>query len=142
MDKEKTKRIAVSGYFDPLHIGHLDLIKRAKKFGDHLIVIVNNDTQAILKKGKAFMPQEERMEIVNSLRGVDEVILSIDEDRTIRKTLEIVKPNIFANGGDRISIEDVPEREICERLGIEMINNLGKKLQSSSDLTGLTEIKK
>jgi len=136
MEERNKKVVAISGYFDPLHIGHLDLINRAKQLGDYLIVIVNNDQQAILKKGKPFMPENERIEIMKALRLVDEVILSIDIDRTICKTLELVKPHIFANGGDRITGR-IPEQDVCERLGVQIINNLGEKLQSSSNLTGL-----
>ena len=136
MADKNSKRVLISGYFDPLHIGHLDLIRRARELGDYLIVVVNTDNQAVLKKGKSFMPEKERVEIMKALRGVDEVILSIDNDRTVRRTLEMVKPDIFANGGDAI-IGFIPEEEICKRLGIQMITNLGGKLQSSSWLTGL-----
>ena len=136
MKEKERKRILISGYFDPLHVGHLDLIAKAKELGDHLIVVVNNDEQAILKKGRSFMPEKERVDILKSLKLVDEVILSIDKDRTIRKTLEMIKPDVFANGGDRID-GIIPEQEVCERLGIEIKNNLGGKLQSSSKLTGL-----
>ena len=134
---ETKKIVAISGYFDPLHIGHIDLIKRARNLGNYLIVIVNSDEQVVLKKGRSFMPQDERIEIMKSLKFVDKVILSIDKDRTVCKTLEMVKPDIFANGGDRIT-ENIPEQEVCDRLGIKMVNNLGEKLQSSSKLTGLS----
>ena len=134
---EKKKIVAISGYFDPLHVGHIDLIKRARNLGNYLIVIVNSDEQVVLKKGRSFMPQDERIEIMKSLKFVDKVILSIDKDRTVCKTLEMVKPDIFANGGDRIT-ENIPEQEVCDRLGIKMVNNLGEKLQSSSKLTGLS----
>src|SRR3989338_9379860 len=131
-------KIAVSGYFDPLHIGHLQLFRLAKKLGGEdgkLIVIVNNDIQAKLKKGRAFIAQEERIEILKELKMVDEIILSLDDDRTVSKTLEMVKPNIFAcsfRKHDRI-----PEQDVCEKLNIKIVNELGEKLQSSSDLTGL-----
>ena len=134
---ETKKIVAISGYFDPLHIGHIDLIKRARNLGNYLIVIVNSDEQVVLKKGRSFMPQDERIEIMKSLKFVDKVILSIDKDRTVCKTLEMVKPDIFANGGDRIT-GNIPEQEVCDRLGIKMVNNLGEKLQSSSKLTGLS----
>jgi len=139
--KNKNKRILISGYFDPFHIGHLDLIKRARKFGNYLIVIVDNDKQARLKKGKAFMPENERVAIMKSIKGVDKVILSIDKDKTSCKTIEMMKPkpDILVNGGDRID-GTIPEQETCERLGIKMINNVGKKLQSSSALTGLNKL--
>jgi len=137
MENRKGKKVvAISGYFDPLHIGHLDLIRRAKKLGDYIVVIVNNDKQTKRKKGLSFMPENERVEIMKSLKLVDVVVLSIDEDRTVNKTLEMIKPDIFANGGDKI-IGRIPEQDVCERLGIEIVNNLGEKLQSSSKLTGL-----
>jgi cytidyltransferase-like protein len=132
--------ICISGYFDPLHIGHLEYIRKAKHYaGDEegkLTVIVNNDDQAILKKGKYFMKCKERMEIVRSIRWVDEVVESFDFDRTVCKTLEQVQPDVFANGGDQTN-ESIPEAEVCHRLGIELLDGLGEKIQSSSWLTGL-----
>lgn len=138
-ETENKKVVAISGYFDPLHIGHLELIEKSKALGDKLIVIVNNDNQCTLKKGKPFMPQEERMEIVKAIKGVDEVFLSIDQDKSVCKSLEAVKPNIFAQGGDRHQ-EEVPETPICKRLGITQVDGMGEKIQSSSDLTGLKGI--
>jgi cytidyltransferase-like protein len=126
------KVIAVSGYFDPLHVGHIEYIQLSKKLGDKLVVILNNDKQAGLKKGKAFMPLEERKKILESLRDVDEVFVSIDDDASICKSLEAVRPDIFAKGGDRF-IEEIPESSICRELGIEMVDGLGKKIQSSSN---------
>jgi len=140
------RRVLVSGYFDPLHVGHLELIERAKKLGDHLIVVVNNDFQAKLKKGKAFMPESERVKIIQALKNVDEVILSVDNDRTICKTLEKIHPDIFANGGftkkEITGGVTIPEGEVCNRLGILMCNDLGEKIQSSSNLTGLIAFEK
>ena len=130
----KMKIVAVSGYFDPLHVGHIDLFELAQKLGDKLVVIVNNNKQTEMKKGKYFMPVEERKKILEALKCVDEVFVSIDEDRSVCKSLEAVHPDIFANGGDRKSLNDVPEYPICQELGIEMIDGLGKKIQSSSEL--------
>src|SRR3989344_6729379 len=113
--------VATSGYFDPVHLGHIEYLKMAKGLGDKLIVIVNNSAQAILKKGYEFMPLNERVEIIKSLKFVDDVFVSIDEDRSVCKSLEAVKPHIFAKGGDRFSSE-IPEAEICERLGIKIIH--------------------
>ncbi len=127
------KIVAVSGYFDPLHIGHIELFKLAKALGDKLIVIVNNDKQTEMKKGKYFMPVEERGKIIQELSCVDEVFISIDEDRTVRQSLQAVKPHIFANGGDRRN-DEIPEAEVCKILGIEIIDGLGSKIQSSSEL--------
>ena len=124
------KTVAVSGYFDPLHVGHVEYFKLAKKLGDRLVVILNNDKQAKLKKGSAFMPQEERKAILEALRDVDEVFLSIDTDSTVCRSLEALKPDIFAKGGDRF-IGEVPETEVCREMGSERVDSLGKKIQSS-----------
>jgi len=132
------KRVAVSGYFDPIHIGHLEYLKLAKKLGDKLVVIVNNNHQCILKKGKPFMDESDRVEIVKCLKMVDEVFLSVDMDKTVCASLESVKPDIFANGGDR-STSEVPESFICKKYNIEMIDGLGAKIRSSSELTGLKQ---
>ena len=131
-------RVCISGYFDPLHVGHLEYICQAKKLGDTLVVIVNSDHQAALKKGKSFMPQDERVEILKALRDVDEVVLSIDTDRTVRETLKALdpKPDLFCNGGDQTNAS-IPEAEICDALGISLVDGLGAKIQSSSWLTGL-----
>tara|TARA_B100002052_G_scaffold42362_1_gene34598 strand:- start:834 stop:1241 length:408 start_codon:yes stop_codon:yes gene_type:complete len=134
------KIVATSGYFDPLHVGHLECLELAKQLGDKLIVIVNSDLQAKLKKGKSFMSESDRMKIVSALKCVDEVFLSIDKDKTQCKSLEYLKPNIFAKGGDRLSNE-IPESKTCHELGIEIIDGLGDKIRSSSDITGLKEIK-
>ena len=126
------KIVAVSGYFDPIHIGHIEYFKLAKQLGDRLIVILNNDKQAILKKSKSFMPLEERKKILEALKDVDEVFVSIDEDETVCKSLEAVMPDIFAKGGDRFAYE-IPEAAICKKLGIKIIDGVGKKIQSSKN---------
>ena len=131
--------VAVSGYFDPIHIGHLEYLRMAKELGDSLVVIVNNNYQCKLKKGKHFMDENDRVEIVKALRFVDEVFLSVDKDRTVCKSLEEIKPDIFANGGDRATSE-VPETPICKKFNIRMVDGLGDKIRSSSSLTGLSEI--
>jgi len=132
-------RVAVSGYFDPIHIGHLEYLRMAKELGDSLVVIVNNNQQCTLKKGKHFMDENDRVEIVKALRFVDEVFLSIDNDRTVCKSLAEIKPDIFANGGDRATSE-VPETPVCKKFNIKMVDGLGDKIRSSSSLTGLSEI--
>ena len=134
------KKVCISGYFDPLHIGHLEYINKAKELGDYLVVIVNNNSQCILKKGKFFMDEKDRVEIIKNLKSVDEVFLSIDKDKTVSKSLEKLKPSVFANGGDRKNYE-IPESKICKEHGIEIIDGLGDKIRSSSDLTGIKEIK-
>jgi len=130
------KVVAVSGYFDPIHVGHLEYLKMAKSLGDKLVVIINSDYQAGLKKGKSFMPEQDRLEIVQALRCVDEVFLSIDKDKSVCKSLEYLKPNIFANGGDR-SLEEIPETAVMKKNNIEMVDGLGEKIRSSSEITGI-----
>ena len=132
------KIVAASGYFDPIHIGHLEYLKLAKKLGDKLVVIVNNNHQCVLKKGKPFMDESDRVQIIKSLKMVDEVYLSIDRDKTVCASLMDIKPDIFANGGDR-STGEVPELSICKKYNIKIIDGLGKKIRSSSDLTGLKQ---
>ena len=125
--------VCVSGYFDPLHIGHVAYFKEARKLGTKLMVIVNNDEQAILKKKRPFMSVDERIQIIKELRCVDIVIKSIDTDRTVCRTLDTVKPkpDFFCNGGDQNNYT-IPEKEICMRNGIELRDGLGDKIQSSS----------
>ena len=132
-------KVVVSGYFDPLHVGHIEYLELAKELGTRLVVIVNNDYQCELKKGKSFMKEEDRLKIVKSLSIVDEAFLSIDRDRTVCNSLAAINPDIFANGGDR-HVKEIPESVICKELGIKMIDGLGNKIRSSSDLTGLKEI--
>ena len=134
------KKIAISGYFDPIHVGHIEYINNAKKLGDWLIVIVNNNKQCALKKGKHFMDENDRVLIVKNIKAVDEVFLSIDDDKTVSKSLKTVNPDVFANGGDRKNYE-IPESKVCRENNIEIIDGLGDKIRSSSDLTGLKEIK-
>ena len=142
---KKENVVIVSGYFDPLHVGHLEYLRMASQLGDKLLVIINNDEQAILKKGESFMSEKDRMEIVFALECVDEVLISCDEDASVCKSLELAaqfKPMadlIFAKGGDRNFCE-VPEVDVCEKLGIEMVDNLGEKIRSSSEYTGLKQI--
>ena len=133
---KKLTTVAVSGYFDPIHVGHLEFLELAKKLGDHLTVIINNNLQAELKKGSTFMDEKDRMEIVAALRCVDEVFLSIDTDKSVCKSLEHIKPDIFANGGDRL-LDEIPETAVMKKYNIKMVDGLGSKIRSSSDLTGL-----
>ena len=134
------KIVATSGYFDPLHVGHLECLELARELGDKLIVIINNDLQAKLKKGKSFMSQEDRMKIIAALACVDEVFLSIDKDKTQCESLKYLRPNIFAKGGDRMT-DEIPEAKVCSDLGIKIVDGLGKKIRSSSSMTGIKEIK-
>ena len=134
------KKIAISGYFDPIHVGHIEYINNAKKLGDWLVVIVNNNNQCALKKGKYYMDEKDRVLIVKNIKAVDEVFLSIDKDKTVCKSLKKINPDVFANGGDRKNYE-IPESKVCKENNIQIIDGLGDKIRSSSDLTGLKEIK-
>lgn len=129
----KRKVVAVSGGFDPIHPGHIDLLRNAKGLGGKLVVILNTDKFLRDKKGYVFMPYGQRKAVVGSIRYVDEVVKCVDKDHTVRKTLEKVRPDIFANGGDR-GKSNVPETEVCNRLGIGLKFGVGgtKKTQSSS----------
>ena len=147
--------VAVSGGFDPVHIGHVRMFNEAKKLGDKLIVILNNDNWLMKKKGYVFMPEHERKEIIESFHAVDKVIVSNHkknpEDMSVCIGLIEIKPHIFANGGDR-NMKDAldpnsslyREREIHKKLGIEMVYNVGHggKVQSSSELVKKAKLKK
>ena len=129
----KIPTIAVSGGFDPIHKGHIQMIREASKYGN-VIVIVNSDEWLIRKKGYKFMPFEERAYIAGNIKGVSIVANVDDSDGTVCKALEKFKPDYFANGGDRYN-NNTPEMNVCEKLGIEMLWNVGGgKIQSSSDL--------
>lgn len=123
--------VCASGYFNPIHYGHIEYLEKSKQLGDKLIVIVNSDKQSHLKKGTSFIPENERLKIVRSLRCVDAAILSVDEDRTVCKTLSHLHPDIFTNGGDQNN-DTIPEKDICEKMGTKLVDNLGDKIQSSS----------
>lgn len=134
----KKKAIIVSGYFNPIHKGHLEYFNNAKALCDALFVIVNNDFQRKLKGSKEFQKQDERMIIVSNIKAVDKSFLSIDTDRTVRKTIESIALQFgseydlgFANGGDQNN-DTIPEREICEKMSVKLIDGLGDKIQSSS----------
>ena len=127
------KAVIVSGYFNPLHKGHLEYLNHAKAIADKLIVIVNNDHQRELKGSKAFQDEEERVIIISNLKAVDEVVLSIDQDRTVCDTIRHISEKFgkeydlaFANGGDQ-SNKTIPEVPVCEELGIALIDGLGRR---------------
>ncbi len=134
----KKKAIIVSGYFNPIHKGHLEYFQNAKLNADELFVIVNSDFQRKLKGSKAFQDEEERMIIINNIKGVDKAILSIDKDKTVCETIRKIAKDFgqnydlcFANGGDQNN-DTIPEKPICKELGIDLIDGLGDKIQSSS----------
>ncbi len=138
-NKVKQKVVAVSGGFDPLHIGHIRMFQEAKKLGDKLIVILNNDNWFKVKGKPVFMSHKERKEIIEALECVDEVIITKHpkntKDISICKELLSIKPHVFANGGDRFA-DNIPEFKLCNDLGIQMVFNVGKggKIRSSSEL--------
>jgi D-beta-D-heptose 7-phosphate kinase/D-beta-D-heptose 1-phosphate adenosyltransferase len=147
MTKKRAKKISpknkkivvVSGGFDPVHIGHVRMFNEAKKLGDRLIVILNNDNWLRYKKGYVFMPEEERKEIIEAFESVDEVFLTLHKkdtkDISVCKELKMIKPHVFANGGDRHA-GNIPEYTLCEEMNCEMHFNVGTggKVQSSSML--------
>jgi len=134
----KPKAIIVSGYFNPIHKGHLEYFNNTKALADKLFVIVNNDFQRELKGSKEFQDENERMIIVSNIKAVDKAILSTDNDRTVCKTIESIASQFggefdlgFANGGDQNN-DTIPERDICEKNSVALIDGLGDKIQSSS----------
>jgi len=143
MKKKAKVVVAVSGGFDPLHIGHIRMFQEAKKMGDKLVVIINNDNWFKVKGKPVFMSAKERKEIIEALGCVDEVFISKHKKNTkdisVCKELAEIKPNIFANGGDRKPEDnDLPSAEykVCKELGIRMVFNVGHggKIRSSSEL--------
>lgn len=139
--KKAEKIVMVSGGFDPVHPGHTRYFKEAKKLGDKLVVVVNNDHWIKLKKGKGLMNAKDRAEIIKAFRHVDEVVISKHKkntkDMSVCKEIAEIKPHIFANGGDRKPDGNpVPEVPLCEKLGIKLVYNVGKggKIRSSSEL--------
>ncbi len=139
------KTVAISGGFDPLHVGHVELMREARALGGRLVVIINNDNWLKKKKGQPFMPELERKAVIQAIRYVDEALLSSHQenpsDMSVSAELEKIKPDIFANGGDRNAADAAnPESSLykdiktCEKLGIKIVYNVGKsgKIQSSS----------
>jgi cytidyltransferase-like protein len=134
----KNKAIIVSGYFNPIHKGHIEYFNKAKAIGDYLIVIVNSDYQRELKGSIEFQNEDERVFIVSNIKSIDKVYLSIDQDRTVCETIRYIHQKLsadfelaFANGGDQDN-NSIPEVPVCIELGIELIDGLGDKIQSSS----------
>ncbi len=139
---EKTNTLVIcSGYFNPIHKGHIEYLRRSKELGDFLYVIVNNDYQREMKGSRSFMEAEERKLIVESLKFVDRAMIAIDDERTVNRSIKWIMNSIgknfnhyiFANGGDQ-NRNTVGETQLCEELGIELADGLGDKIQSSSKL--------
>jgi cytidyltransferase-like protein len=134
------KIVIVSGFFNPLHGGHLDMIEAAAKLGERLIIIVNNDTQQVIKKDKVILDERNRARLMGALRDVDEVLVAVDDDTTVTRTLEQIArkyPNdelIFANGGDRDSEKAIPEGAVCHAHNIQLLFGVGgmEKVDSST----------
>ena len=138
VNKQRPKKIvvAVSGGFDPVHTGHIQLFEEAKKLGDELIVILNNDNWLKKKKGFFFINVKERKQIIEAIKWIDKIVITKhgpnSQDMSVKKELAKIKPDIYANGGDRTK-DNIPEIGLCKRLGIKMVFNVGGgKIQSSS----------
>ena len=142
-DLTSNKSVVVSGGFDPIHVGHVRMIQEAHMLAVNLgcsgiTVIANSDEWLIRKKGKVFMPLAERMEILAAITGVYNVVVWDDGSPDVCGALRIIKPTIFANGGDRDNADGLPEKAVGDELGINMVFNVGGgKVQSSSWLTGM-----
>jgi cytidyltransferase-like protein len=138
----KKKGIIVSAYFNPIHKGHIESFNNAKALADELFVIVNSDHQRALKGSKEFQKETEQVFIVSNIKSVNHCVLSIDKDRTVCKTIEKIALDFsneyelsFANGVDQNN-DTIPERPICDQMGINLVDGLGDKIQSSSWLLG------
>lgn len=133
------KLVIASGYFNPLHRGHIEYLRRSKELGDSLLVIINNDMQVGLKGSKVFQDELERRDIIDELKSVNYSLISIDEDRSVKRTIEFIHKfikadnYIFTNGGDQFG-DTILEKDLCKQLGIELVDGLGEKIQSSSEL--------
>jgi D-beta-D-heptose 7-phosphate kinase/D-beta-D-heptose 1-phosphate adenosyltransferase len=126
--------VVTSGGFDPIHIGHVRLFQEAKKLGDRLIVIINSDEWLKRKKGYVFMPIKHRLEMVKAIKGVDDVLVWDDGTPTVSGALRKLRPDIFAKGGDRSSLDKVPEAATCKEIGCKIVLDVGRggKVESSS----------
>ena len=134
LKEQRRKTVMVSGGFDPVHIGHIRMILEASKHGD-VIVVANSDDWLYRKKGFVFMEFDQRAEILASIKGVIKVSGVDDSDTTVCEAIRRLKPDIFANGGDR-KRHNTPEQAVCEELGVEMLWGVGgeRKANSSSSL--------
>ena len=142
----KKTLVIVSGYFSPLHCGHLDYLEAGASLGDRLVVIVNNDLQQKMKKGKVILPQQDRLRIVKALSIVDEAYVAIDDDSSVKKTIESIALKnqqfslMFANGGDRNQPSDIPEVDVCKEHEIQLIFGVGGSTKRDSSTRINTEL--
>ena len=138
MSGDTRRASIVSGYFNPLHVGHLRMMEEARSLTGHLIVIVNNDAQQVLKKGRIIVPLPDRMEIVRALRVADEAIAAVDDDSTVQRTLRVIRERypyaelVFANGGDRSSASRISESDTCDELEISLAFGIGGEEKADS----------
>jgi len=138
--------VIVSGYFAPLHVGHLNLIEAAAAAGDELMVIVNNNAQQVLKKGKIILDENDRLRMVLALRAVDHALIAIDDDETVSASIASIAQRypdhriVFGNGGDRESGAVVPETGVCERYGITMVFDFGGQEKADSSTRIIAEL--
>lgn len=127
----------VSGYFDPIHVGHIEYLKLAKVFCDHLVCIVNNDNQTVAKNGRILIRDTDRLKILSAIKYVDEVFLSIDNDGSVCRSITAIAQDyltsriLFLKGGDRFK-DEIPEYNVCTELGIKIIDSVGNKIDNSS----------
>ena len=133
---QKGRVVMVSGGFDPIHIGHLEMFKEAKELGNKLLVVLNCDDWLTRKKGRFFMNQDDRATLIKSIKYVDDVYVLQSDRNDVGEAIEKFRPDIFANGGDRKDEASIPESAICKKLGVQMMFNIGKsgKIRSSSEL--------
>lgn len=127
------KVVMTSGGYDPIHPGHISCIIESKKYGDVVVVVVNGDSFLTAKKGKPFQNLETRSLIVSGIAGVDYVIpFEIKDDPTVNKALEVIRPDVFTKGGDRVDAKSIPEWEVCKKHNIKIISGVGEDKQWSS----------
>lgn len=142
------KVVIVSGFFNPLHGGHLDMIEAAALLGDKLIVVVNNDVQQVIKKGKIILNEQNRARLIGALRVVDETVIAIDEEPPVIKTLQMIAIQhpgdklIFANGGDRDSERVIPETDVCRDYKIKLVFGVGTEIRGLVKPDSSTRINK
>ena len=128
--------VMTSGGFDPIHPGHISCILESAQYGDVLVVVVNGDGFLRAKKGKAFQDLRTRCLIVSALREVDFVVpFEVEDDSTVNTALEVIRPDVFTKGGDRIDAMTIPEWDVCQQIGARVVTGVGlPKEWSSTDL--------